>query len=86
MLDRLLSTPQPPKETLPTMRDLPSQHPDDPGLPDVFHVLQPEVLRRTCRSPNCPIVRMFMIRLAARKMVQATRLVFSGWSRSNTTQ
>jgi hypothetical protein len=34
--------PLPPKETLPTMYDLPSEDPEEPGLPDEFHLLQPE--------------------------------------------
>ena len=33
--------PLPPKEILPTMYDLPSDNPEEPGLPDEFHFLQP---------------------------------------------
>ncbi|MGD1898871.1 MAG: Uma2 family endonuclease [Phormidesmis sp.] len=33
--------------TLPTMYDLPSEFPDEPGLPDEFHSLQPQLLSRT---------------------------------------
>ena len=40
--DGLLST-----ENLPTMYDLPSEDPEEPGLPDEFHDLQPELLRLT---------------------------------------
>ena len=29
--------PRPAKETLPTMYDLPSEFPEEPGLPDEFH-------------------------------------------------
>jgi hypothetical protein len=29
--------PRPAKETLPTMYDLPSEYPEDSGLPDEFH-------------------------------------------------
>ena len=29
--------PRSPRETLPTMYDLPSEFPEEPGLPDVFH-------------------------------------------------
>lgn len=39
-----------PAETLkrlPTMYDLPSEYPDEPGLPDEFHDLQPQLLSRT---------------------------------------
>ena len=49
--------PRPPSETLPTMYDLPSEDPEEPGLPDVggslskdeFHDLQPQLLSRTLR-------------------------------------
>ena len=44
-----------PQESLPTMYDLPSEFPEEPGLPDVgvspsrdvFHDLQPQLLSRT---------------------------------------
>jgi hypothetical protein len=39
--------PLPPKLTLPTMYDLPSDNPEKPGLPDEFHDLQPQLLSRT---------------------------------------
>lgn len=39
--------PRPPGETLPTMYDLPSEDPEEPGLPDEFHDLQPQLLSRT---------------------------------------
>ncbi|GAB4197381.1 MAG: Uma2 family endonuclease [Coleofasciculaceae cyanobacterium] len=38
-----------PRETLPTMYDLPSENPEEPGLPDEFHSLQPQLLSRTLR-------------------------------------
>jgi Uma2 family endonuclease len=41
--------PRPPKETLPTMYDLPSEDPEEPGLPDEFHSLQPQLLSATLR-------------------------------------
>ncbi|WP_448572650.1 Uma2 family endonuclease [Trichothermofontia sp.] len=41
----------PPRETLPTMYDLPSEDPEEPGLPDEFHALQPRLLQETCQSP-----------------------------------
>ena len=44
--------PRPPQETLPTMYDLPSEDPEEPGLPDEFHEFQPQLLRETCRSPK----------------------------------
>ncbi len=41
--------PRPPAETLPTMYDLPSEDPEESGLPDQFHEFQPSLLRETCR-------------------------------------
>ena len=42
------SNPPPsPKETLPTMYDLPSEYIGDPGLPDTFHYFQAELLNNT---------------------------------------
>jgi Uma2 family endonuclease len=41
-----------PKEILPTMYDLPSEDPEDCGLPDEFHLLQPELLRLTFVPPS----------------------------------
>nr|WP_041233863.1 Uma2 family endonuclease [Cylindrospermum stagnale] len=43
--------PLPPWETLPTMYDLPSENPEEPGLPDDFHFLQPLLLYLTFQ-PN----------------------------------
>jgi Uma2 family endonuclease len=40
------------KEYLPTMYDLPSEDPEEAGLPDEFHLLQPELLRLTFRPPE----------------------------------
>jgi Uma2 family endonuclease len=40
-------------ETLPTMYDLPSESPEEMGLPDEFHDFQPKLLRETCRPPAC---------------------------------
>jgi Uma2 family endonuclease len=34
-------------DVLPTMYDLPSDYPEEPGLPDEFHGLQPQLLSRT---------------------------------------
>lgn len=36
-----------PMRKLPTMYDLPSEFPEEPGLPDEFHDLQPQLLSRT---------------------------------------
>ena len=36
------------------MYDLPSEVPGEPGLPDEFHLLQPELLRLTFRPPAYP--------------------------------
>ena len=41
--------PLPPWQTLPTMYDLPSEALEEPGLPDEFHDLQPQLLSRTLR-------------------------------------
>lgn len=44
------STPQAeqqPARKLPSMYDLPSEFPEEPGLPDEFHDLQPQILSRT---------------------------------------
>lgn len=40
---------QPPSAELPTMYDLPSEDPEEPGLPDEFHLHQPHLLRATFR-------------------------------------
>jgi hypothetical protein len=34
------------------MHDLPSEDPEEPGLPDEFHLLQPELLRLTLSSSS----------------------------------
>jgi Uma2 family endonuclease len=46
--------PLPPKEALPTMYDLPSENPQEPGLPDDFHYYQPQFLRETFCPPDYP--------------------------------
>jgi Uma2 family endonuclease len=40
------------KKRLPTMYDLPSENPEEPGLPDDFHYHQPQLLRETFRPPK----------------------------------
>jgi len=52
--------PRSPKEVLPTMYDLPSENPEEPGLPDEFHDLQPELLRLTFRPPNYAVDQVFI--------------------------
>lgn len=39
---------------LPSMYDLPSEDPEEPGLPDQFHLFQPDLLTLTCQSPRYP--------------------------------
>lgn len=52
--------PLPAKQTLPTMYDLPSENPEEPGLPDEFHALQPQLLSRTLRLTDYPPSRLFV--------------------------
>jgi Uma2 family endonuclease len=40
-----------PQESLPTMYDLPSEDPEELGLPDLFHLVQPRLLDESLRSP-----------------------------------
>jgi len=40
------------QKPLPTMYDLPSDDPGEPGLPDEFHDLQPDLLTATCQTPR----------------------------------
>ncbi|MEH1949669.1 MAG: Uma2 family endonuclease [Nostoc sp.] len=49
-----------PKEVLPTMYDLPSEYPEDSGLPDEFHLFQPQLLRETFSPPNYPAEEVFI--------------------------
>ncbi len=41
-----------PAANLPTMYDLPSEDPEEMGLPDEFHDFQPSLLRETCLLPT----------------------------------
>ncbi|NEO13354.1 MAG: Uma2 family endonuclease [Moorea sp. SIO4G2] len=52
--------PHPAKETLPTMYDLPSEDPEEPGLPDEFHIWQPQLCSETFRPPNYDSERVFV--------------------------
>ena len=47
-------------KALPTMYDLPSEDPEEPGLPDEFHDFQPELLRKTCRPSDYPLEQVFI--------------------------
>jgi hypothetical protein len=48
--------PRPPWETLPTMYDLPSENPEEPGLPDEFHTtLKTPCLKRGAFRLNTKI-------------------------------
>ncbi len=52
--------PRSPRETLPTMYDLPSEDPEEPGLPDEFHDYQPQLLRDTFRPADWAPDRFFV--------------------------
>ncbi|MGB3236982.1 MAG: Uma2 family endonuclease [Geitlerinemataceae cyanobacterium] len=51
--------PKSPRETLPTMYDLPSENPEEPGLPDEFHDLQPQLLSLTFVPPEVPPSQLY---------------------------
>jgi len=48
-----------PRETLPTMYDLPSEYPEEPGLPDEFHDWQAQLLSLTFCPPHYPLSQIF---------------------------
>jgi len=48
-----------PKSLLPTMYDLPSEDPEEPGFPDQFHSLQLWLLKDTFRPSNYPSNKIF---------------------------
>ncbi len=52
--------PRPAKEVLPTMYDLPSEDPEELGLPDEFHIFQPRLLGDTFATPNYPPDQVFV--------------------------
>ena len=58
-LPRQTDPPLPPWQTLPTMYDLPSENPEEPGLPDEFHFLQPLLLYLTFSPTNWYPERVF---------------------------
>ncbi len=47
------------QQPLPTMYDLPSDNPEDPGLPDEFHDWQPQLLSETFVPANYPPEQVF---------------------------
>lgn len=49
-----------PKNVLPTMYDLPSEHPEDSGLPDLYHLWQSRCLEYTFCPSNYPIDLVFV--------------------------
>lgn len=51
--------PKSPRVTLPTMYDLKSEDPEEPGLPDEFHDLQPQLLSQTFCPANYPALQVF---------------------------
>ncbi len=48
------------EEMLPTMYDLPSENPEEPGVPDLFHIWQPELLSQTFVPPAYARDRMLV--------------------------
>ncbi|MGB3205004.1 MAG: Uma2 family endonuclease [Crinalium sp.] len=52
--------PSDPKKVLPTMYDLKSEDPEEPGLPDEYHLLQPQLLGYTFRPANYPEDEIFV--------------------------
>ncbi|QQE63742.1 hypothetical protein GFS31_04110 [Leptolyngbya sp. BL0902] len=48
-----------PREQWPTMYDLPSEDPEEPGLPDEFHDFQPQLLSATFRLADVAADRIF---------------------------
>ena len=49
----------PPQKDWPTMYDLPSEDPQEPGLPDEFHALQPQLLSASLLLPNAAKDQVF---------------------------
>ncbi|MDM8516595.1 Uma2 family endonuclease [Desulfobacterales bacterium HSG16] len=47
-----VTRPLPVMKSLPTMYDLPSEDPEEPGVPDLFHVSQPHLLSETFLPPD----------------------------------
>lgn len=53
-------SPLSPRLTLPTMYDLKSEDPEEPGLPDEYHGYQPLLLRYTFKPDNCDPEEVFI--------------------------
>jgi hypothetical protein len=53
--------PRPSQEVLPTMYDLPSEDPEEPGLPDEFHDLQPQLLRESFNPPTIQQIKSLWV-------------------------
>ncbi len=49
------------RETLPTMYDLPSEDPEEPGLPDEYHYLQPHLLSATLQLSTYAADEVFSV-------------------------
>jgi Uma2 family endonuclease len=45
---------------LPSMYDLPSEDQEEPGLPDEFHLYQPQILSQTCQPLTYPPDQVFI--------------------------
>jgi Uma2 family endonuclease len=54
------NSPKSVQKPLPTMYDLPSEYPEEPGLPDEFHDFQPQLLRETCQLKTYSVDNIFM--------------------------
>ncbi len=50
LLESLVFVSPKPRQELPDMFDLPSEYPEEPGLPDYFHYLQPHLLDETFQA------------------------------------
>ena len=48
-----------PRQSLPTMYDLPSEDPKEPGLPDTFHLDPPQLLEFTFLPPGWNAEQVF---------------------------
>jgi Uma2 family endonuclease len=55
-----LNSPRSAWETLPTMYDLKSEDPEEPGLPDEFHAIQPQLLKETLRPKTYGLEDVFV--------------------------
>ncbi len=57
--------------TLPTMYDLPSEDPEEPGLPDTFHGLQPQLLDETLPDATLPDATLGLSRYSSPQVYSA---------------